>query len=56
MAQAIHEEQRALRGRVHRVVDGKFHHRQELAPIRKRMNVPSKYLFKETIGALCLTI
>ena len=41
---------------MHRVVNGKFHHWQELAPIRKRMDVSSKDLLEETIRAFCLTI
>ena len=56
MAKAIHVERCMRRGRMHGVVDGELDHRQKLTPTRKRVDVPSKDLFEDAIGAFSLTI
>ena len=41
---------------MHRVVDGEFHHWQEFAPIRKRMDITPKDFLKNAVCTFCLTI
>lgn len=53
---AIHEE-RCMHCRcVHRVVDGNFEHRQELALTRKRVYISLKCLVEDAVCILCLII
>ena len=56
MAQAIHEDRCMRRRCMHRVVDGEFHHWQEFAPIRNRMDITPKDFLKNAVCTFCLTI
>ena len=56
MTYPIHEERRMRHWRVYRVVDRKLYHWQYFAPIRKWMDVSSKDLFQNKVGAFRLII
>ena len=51
MAYAIHEERCVRRRCMDYIVDDALHHRQQFAPTRKGMDVPSKALSEDTISA-----
>ena len=56
MAQPIQAERCMRCGRMDGVVDGKLNHRQKSTPFYERLDVSSKYLFKDAVDAFCLTI